>query len=260
MQKVAVALTTQEEFNEYIRYAEKMWRKRASWDRPWDYDNREEYWSSALLLLWDKFSFVSDAGDRKIISLKEAIGEKESKHKCKWLHCFCSDCISEAVDKRCINKEVIREGEARLKKYKHKTLWREARQMDDKPDYYYIYKQLGEGAMSASKASREADFPNREIVYCIDKQLIESSSDWEPIEDTPKREWRIDDARKDFTDNTDYEWFNDERYFREAIEKHMPKLSREEVSKYVISEYDKSLQPQIICEITEFLKSKWLLE
>ena len=27
MQKVAVALTTQEEFNKYMEYAKKMWRK-----------------------------------------------------------------------------------------------------------------------------------------------------------------------------------------------------------------------------------------
>lgn len=195
MKKLAVALTTQEEFDEYIRYAEKMWRKRIDWQDPRHYWCWSDYTYDTVLSLWDNFGYMCHKSIYKVISLKEAIGEKE-------------------------DKGIIREIGHRIKKYKHKTLWREADYIKTEfSEWYKISDTGGETAFSD--------------IRIFESQLVQL---WfEPIEE-PKRDW-IDKAFEDYDSNKLLWKSKYAECFREAIEKHMPKVNEHDIDDWLLRIY-----------------------
>lgn len=231
MQKLAVALTTQEEFNEYMKYAEKMWRKRRAWNIPMEYWSREDFWPSTYMFFWDGFYYVTKDEWYKIISLQEAIGEKE-------------------------DKEIIREEEARGFEPKTGDRVRLSNSFADFPEWEYNYNETTWYYVRTNHV-----YWSDCTTHCIHKDIVNwMKYHFEPIEE-PKREWRIHKAYDYFENDTRCMmwWPNGRELFFEAIEKHMPRISKEEVKDIcghkacfkTFASYSK---------IIDLLESKWLLE
>jgi len=220
MQKLAVALTTQEEFNEYMEWrASKKWSiypNTHPWYR-WILDNLGKpdsvcIWHDSEWRRW----FVNRHKEQwyKIISLKEAIGEKE-------------------------NKEIIREGEA--KRYIHpktqqmitldKELW----------DWYVV-------GLNMRKMSDLEDY--------WFEPIEESKRDWiSNMKDNLRSESKVicADFGSQIIEAVPFE------YIREAIEKHMPKQQKITINELEDICSGIWHTGTLIYRITELLKSKWLL-
>ena len=228
MQKLAVALTTQQEFDEYMIWRKKRWRNtNYVWghhDFPAVCIAHEDQWR------WACLGTNEDMYD-KLISCKEAIGEKE----------------------------IIREGEAIG--FEPKTGdW--VMVSDDWKDHWVK-------ALYICTPSVTDWFPYK--VASTDEQIkdFKSGSDYKhsafryikQIEDQPEREWWIHEAYDYFeADSRCMMWWpNGRELFFEAIEKHMPKLTKEDVRSICdLQACFKSFASY--SKIVELLKSKWLLE
>lgn len=231
MQKLAVALTTQEEFNEYMKYAEKMWRKRRAWNIPMEYWSREDFWPSTYMFFWDGFYYVTKDEWYKIISLQEAIGEKE-------------------------NKEIIREGEARgfepktgdwvmVSDYDNNYVKELYIATNNNSDYKYIC--VVERDREAYKAAE--NFESRAWKFI--KPCGESIQ--------KDRKQRVIESIEPYLGmkKEDVLWDN---VIREAIEKHMPRISKDEV--WEIERWDSRVGTKYVHvpQLLDLLRSKWLLE
>lgn len=225
MQKLAVALTTQEEFNEYNNY-----RKSRKWRYSYDYNLFVKRQGSVMWLviehdsLWERER--KDWFDRnwyKIISLSEAIGEKE-------------------------NKKIIREGEARglepktKKQYRNNILEVSTKTNPETGYKYDIYHD--------NWYKRPLSFTEEELIWMS----------FEPIEE-PKREWWIDEAFYDYEHRPiDCTMSEYKELFREAIEKHIPRITIDELDKIIWKDPDTQRKYIHYWTMIDFLKSKWLLE
>lgn len=229
MQKLAVALTTQEEFNEYMRYAERMNYTWTDWSWPRvGHTLRDIYIDQTCIATWDgKMRLSSKQGFKakwyKIISLKEAIGEKE-------------------------NKEIIREGEARgfepktKKQYRNNILEVSTKTNPETGYKYDIYHD--------NWYKRPLSFTEEELIWMS----------FEPIEE-PKREWWIDEAFYDYEHRPiDCTMSEYKELFREAIEKHIPRITIDELDKIIWKDPDTQRKYIHYWTMIDFLKSKWLLE
>lgn len=223
MQKLAVALTTQEEFNEFSKFIERLWIDPSTISWVWRDKTcvNLESWARYQLRDWYKANWY------KIISLKEAIGEKE-------------------------NKEIIREGEARGFEPKTgdkiwasncKNVWNKVSFVTIDPTvahYKYVCTWDDTGWL------------NWEF-KCNTWKYIK------PIEE-PKRDWidgmikEMDEEGLIVTNNSDpIREFIETKYIREAIEKHIPKINYIELDNITIDNHIHSYA------IRDLLKSKWLL-
>ncbi len=232
MQKLAVALTTQEELDQYDKYSEKMWWVRASGKNNWVIRERRPIYASLhddAIRSTTKESFEW----YKIISPQEAIGEKE-------------------------NKEIIREGEARV--FEPKTEILLIKSFADFPVWKYIIeKDIEDPHCGYYVNGLTWRPPHRDAIHPDIVQWMKEY--FEPIEE-PKRDW-IDRVNDEFftwpwsyMESTE----EDKATMREAIEKHMPKLKVKDVVNFCkeFKNWEKtwSLEDTII----NLLKSKWLLE
>lgn len=230
MQKLAVALTTQEEFNEYLNELEKNWNKLFAPKARKILKCRTCIAVHSGYLEEEKYFL--DKG-YKIISLKEAIGEKE-------------------------NKEIIREGEARV--FEPKTEILLIKSFADFPVWKYIIeKDIEDPHCGYYVNGLTWRPPHRDAIHPDIVQWMKEY--FEPIEE-PKRDW-IDRVNDEFftwpwsyMESTE----EDKATMREAIEKHMPKLKVKDVVNFCkeFKNWEKtwSLEDTII----NLLKSKWLLE
>lgn len=201
MQKLAVALTTQEEFNEYMEYCERMGYEWYNWKNPrTGRNNRDEYkYQTCVIVDWKNIWFGwrgwFERKWYKIISLQEAIGEE--------------------------NKEIIREGEARG--FEPKKI-----RLKQNFDKYKLWVYVLEGDYYV-----ETPTPRQPCI--IHKDIVNWMKDhFEPIEE-PKRDW-IDEAINYLLEKNRMVLSpTGQEYLREAIEKHMPKCNKvtvDEVFKY----------------------------
>lgn len=104
--------------------------------------------------------------------------------------------------------------------YNHKTLPRTAKIIEWKDWYYQIFKWKSNWTMIWNLSQWEAKYPNRELIFAIEKDLIENSSDW--IKEKDRVDKLIDEL-------DDYHAFkikeNCRQYkFREALKKYLPKI------------------------------------
>lgn len=237
MQKLAVALTTQEEFNEYMEYADNKRSRSFSKDARILNGRNTCVAIENEFILENKHYFLSNW--YKIISLKEAIGEKEERASFKdWY-----DVAREEREKKFWeNKEIIREVEARG--FEHKTLWWIAKA--HMPD-------IGHTDIRACFFITWDDAPK----WAFDIKTLLSL--WfEPIEE-PKRDW-IDEVINHLVS---IHWRlieSNNNEIREAIEKHMPRISKDEV--WEIERWDSRVGTKYVHvpQLLDLLRSKWLLE
>lgn len=236
MQKLAVALTTQEEFNDYMVWREnKAWRIYASME--FDTKNVTCVLHNKLWWIWPIQVYEKYPDEYKIISLKEAIGEKEDIVIFEWPYHPMNWNLVNTIYR---NKEIIREGEARG--FEHKTLGRKA--IHFKTDIVEWYK-------ISDKNWLLVFWDNR---ITADKLPLL----WfEPIEE-PKRDW-IDKAFENYDSNKLLWKSKYAECFREAIEKHMPRITHDELWE-LDDYYNAGIRYVLLSELLEVLKSKWLLE
>jgi len=257
MQKLAVALTTQEEFNEYMTFRKKKRRyvyndsfikdRIDTGDMPICIDHSYN-WS------WCPKKWYED-NNHKIISLKEAIWEQEDKEiiTFAWPYHPMNWGLVNTVYK---NKEIIREGEARG--FEPKTgdrilaktyAWRET--------IVFLYT-LPQNI--TDKHIGVLDRRYREFMEW-EPDCISQRSEIKPIKEPKKEDW-IMSLRKELNDIQAERFtyalaiWDDE--FRETIEKHMPKLTKSEMLESLkIPQWVE--QRDQFDKLRKFLKSKGLL-
>lgn len=133
------------------------------------------------------------------------------------------------------------------KTYKHKKLWWIAElDWDNKAHWYRIWKvewNIKLGYWNSTDYSK--DWRIIERYSMIDSQLIENSDDWEEIKE------------EDWIEKVFIEYVPVNKYsLRNAIEKHMPKVTEEEIKKIMIGSCNSQLIQKE--ELIDLLKSKWL--
>jgi len=104
--------------------------------------------------------------------------------------------------------------------YTHKTLPRTAKIIEWKDWYYQIFKWNSDWTMIWNLSQREAKYPNRELIFAVDRDLIEESSDW-----VKKKDW-IDDIIDELDDYHAFKIKENcrQKNFRKVLQKYIPKI------------------------------------
>lgn len=142
-------------------------------------------------------------------------------------------------------------------RYKHKHLPWFAKPIEWEENFYNIFKTSLDGTSIAHGSKWEIAHPEREIVYAINKELIEDSSDWEEWEERPRR---IEEL---ITELDSYNAFKirencRQEKFQEALDKYIPKITRSEIEE--IERWDKDLEGYFVnvWDLIRMLKDMWL--
>lgn len=124
-----------------------------------------------------------------------------------------------------------------MKKFKHKTLWWDAKETEhEMENYYWVFKIW------------------KKIGTPVFKELIEADSNREEV---VEKDW-IDDAITDY-DVSEYNTYKRKENLRQAIEKHAPKerkFTREDIDNW----YNSASYIWTRGYIEWFLRGHWLLE